>query len=683
MTRARFDRGVWHCRAEPGVSRPSRSRCQAQGAVSPSERARLAISWVEESMSATAQKMLLRRPSGSLLVALSLLGACDEAVDPAAQAVSVEITTSRDVLLGGDTLRFRAEARDAEGRTVVGAPLEWSVSDLALAAMVDPLAGVLVARNARGTAQVRVRVPSGATDSASLLVQPRPVALEVVTGDGQRGIMNRALPAPLVVVAVAEDAIGVAGVLIRFTADEDGGLFTPSIAVTDTAGRATAGWLLGEASTPHARAVTLIPESLAVAFTATVLIPGMWTWVSGDSMTGVPPVYGMQGVPDSANTPGSRGGAMHVIGSDGTLWLVAGFTQAGGFALRNDVWRLRDGLWTWIAGSNQPNPNSSFGTKGVASSANVPPGRANGAVWLDHSGHLWLYGGAGDDLWRYDGSAWTWIAGDSVPGQAPVYGQLGVAHAANTPGTRDFGVGPHWLDNEGRRWLYGAGAGNQGRSDLWRHDATGWVWVGGDSTKGQWPRHGQLGVPESGNTPGVRSGSGRWIAGGFLWLFAGGGLDRNAAETFALGDVWRFDGSRWAWMAGSQDGLSRGVYGLRGVFDMTSLIGSRTSPAVHRANGIVWVFGGSGIDGAGRTGTLNDLWQFDGTRWAWHAGRSELPPMTFVAPGSWGVRGVTDPSNTPNGRTGSALWETPDGTLWLYGGRSHVDLWRYDQTRLP
>ena len=45
-----------------------------------------------------------------------------------------------------------------------------------------------------------------------------------------------------------------------------------------------------------------------------------------------------------------------------------------------------------------------YGTQGVPSAANVPGGRYGSVSWIDSSGNLWLFGGAGrngplNDLW--------------------------------------------------------------------------------------------------------------------------------------------------------------------------------------------------------------------------------------------------------------------------------------------
>ena len=49
-----------------------------------------------------------------------------------------------------------------------------------------------------------------------------------------------------------------------------------------------------------------------------------WTWMSGANVTNQTGVYGIKGVPDAANVPGARRGAVSWIDSSGDLWLFGG-----------------------------------------------------------------------------------------------------------------------------------------------------------------------------------------------------------------------------------------------------------------------------------------------------------------------------------------------------------------------
>jgi len=626
--------------------------------------------------------MTLRR--WSLFLSLAL--ACGDPNDPAARAVSVEVLTATRSLLAGDTITLAAQARDAEGRGVPEVPFTWASGDPTRLVVVDATAGVITAVPARGTAYARVMLPSGAADSVAIRVQPRPVSVEVVSGDQQQGIMNNPLRDPVVVRAVADDGLGVEGVIVAFRPATGSGAPSDAQRASDSLGRARVQWTLGTDATQHLDAITLLPESLAVALSAVALVPGVWTWVGGDSTTGVLPRYGTRGVPDSNNTPGGRSGATFAVADDGTVWLFGGRIGA---AVRNDLWRLQDGVWTWIAGSDQPDPPGTFGVKGVPDPNSMPAGRLGGVGWVDDRGDLWLFGGnmaafehkRADDLWRFDGSQWTWMAGDSTANRAPSYGERGVAHQNNTPGARSE-MGASWTDAQGRRWLFGSDGTHAGRGDLWRHDDEGWSWVGGDTTLGRWPRFGELGMPAPENSPGTRGSAAAWTTTGSLWLLGGSGLNAAVVEV-TMGDLWRFNGSEWAWVGGSQNGRSAGTYGSQGAADFGNWIGARVGHASASSNEVAWVFGGIAFDANGSPGRMNDLWRFDGSRWTWFAGSKELPLGLSRMEGRWGMRGIGDPANAPSGRTRSVMWVDANGTLWLYGGEGHNDLWRYDLTRLP
>src|SRR5574341_498235 len=83
-------------------------------------------------------------------------------------------------------------------------------------------------------------------------------------------------------------------------------------------------------------------------------------------------------------------------------------------------------------------------------------------------------------------------------------------------------------------------------------------------------------------------------------------------------------------------------------------------------SGNLWLFGGEGVDSAGRWGDLNDLWKFDGTNWTWISGSD-----TIIYPfqgGVYGTKGTASPSNVPGGRFGAVSWIDGSGNFWLFGG---------------
>ncbi len=67
-----------------------------------------------------------------------------------------------------------------------------------------------------------------------------------------------------------------------------------------------------------------------------------WTFVSGSQTVDAEGVYGTEGVPSSANVPGSRNGAVSWSDSSGNLWLFSGYVYVGNYAaFFNDLWRYQ------------------------------------------------------------------------------------------------------------------------------------------------------------------------------------------------------------------------------------------------------------------------------------------------------------------------------------------------------
>ncbi len=182
----------------------------------------------------------------------------------------------------------------------------------------------------------------------------------------------------------------------------------------------------------------------------------------------------------------------------------------------------------WVSGSNTNNQPGVYGTQGVASGSNIPGARWGGASWIDASGNLWLFGGVGsdaggsnsrlNDLWRFDGTNWTWVSGSNTNNQPGVYGTQGVASGSNIPGAR-FG-GASWIDASGNLWLFGgvgsdAGGSNGRLNDLWRFDGANWTWVSGSNTNNQ---PGVYGTPGSLPTSSVPRWSSARTAAAASWV---------------------------------------------------------------------------------------------------------------------------------------------------------------------
>jgi len=388
--------------------------------------------------------------------------------------------------------------------------------------------------------------------------------------------------------------------------------------------------------------------------------------------------------------PSLAGVALDTVWAEGgtvdTLYIEATAAPAG------------SNVWTWAAGDSIRERTGVYGTQGVPTSTNQPGSRRYAGSWTDGT-NLFLFGGEGyssvagsagllNDVWRYDdGGEWTWLRGSSGLNQNGVYGTLGIASPANSPGGRQ-GAMLATDRNSGAVFLFGglgypASGTTTGRlNDLWAWTGADWVWIGGSQGLGEAGVYGTLGQPSPTNVPGARNDGQMWVDdSGDLWLFGGAGHDVNG-DIGQLNDLWRWDG-QWTWMGGSQTHSQQGVYGARGVAAPTNQPGARVySTSWVDVVGDFWVFGGTGWGpvGAGQ-GVLHDLWRFDGTNWTWMAGTGALDQQ-----GVYGAMGVPAPANVPGARDRPVSWVDASGDLWLFGGFGYAlsgqgtlnDLWRYD-----
>jgi hypothetical protein len=407
-----------------------------------------------------------------------------------------------------------------------------------------------------------------------------------------------------------------------------------------------------------------------------------WTWVSGSKLVNQPGSYSQQGSASSTNVPSARLGAVSWTDPSGNLWLYGGTAAPSGSVSLNlsDLWKFNDGQWTWISGSNATDQPVVYGTLGVPAPANTPGARSSAATWIDSSGDLWLFGGAGastspivlDDLWRYSNGEWTWIGGPQLqrttsanPG---VYGTKGVAAASNLPGGRSSAV--TWTDGSGNFWLFGGwGIDSVGfigdLNDLWEYSNGKWTWVSGSNLSEQLSVYGTLGVPAAANVPSGREGSVGWLDGsGNLWVF--GGLSTSSGAADLLNDLWRFSNSQWTWMSGSNQPNQQGVFGTQGTASSANAPGARSGAARWvDSSGSFWLFSGYSATASNNSNEPNDLWKYSNGQWTWVAGSSA------ISYGTYGTAGTASSANIPGSRNWSAAWTDHSGRFWLFGGRGY------------
>ena len=329
-----------------------------------------------------------------------------------------------------------------------------------------------------------------------------------------------------------------------------------------------------------------------------------------------------------------------------------------------------------MAGPNTGGGAPVFGTQGVPSVNNRPPGTYGPICWTDNTGLFWLYGGNSNyaDMWRFNPTTleWTWVKGTGVANVASVYGTQGIPALTNTPGSRSFN-GCTWVDQNNDLWLYGGivNGGGGDASDLWRYNiATNmWTFMSGYTTTNHLPVYGTQGVPAITNQPGSRREIGNsWVdATGKFWLY--GGL--YTSGTVVYNNLWNYDPSTnmWTWVWGSQTNNLAPVYGTQGVFSAATSPGGKFPYAMWMDNaGKMFMFGGGGQN----VSASSDFWQYDPVtnEWAWMIG------------GGAGIAGnqcQSDATFYPNSRyENRAAWKDAQDNFWMYGGYSiYGDMWVY------
>ncbi|MDH5716183.1 MAG: DUF4215 domain-containing protein [Spirochaetia bacterium] len=357
--------------------------------------------------------------------------------------------------------------------------------------------------------------------------------------------------------------------------------------------------------------------------------------------------------------------------------------------------------FTWISDADTVNQTGIYGIKGTASPSNIPGARRAYVSWIDSSDNFWLFGGYGNDsagtlgplndLWKFDGTNWTWISGSNIINQAGVYGTKGIAAATNIPGARYFSIS--WTDSSGNFWLFGGnGYDSTGTTagllnDLWKFDGTNWTWINGSNTINNTGVYGTKGTAAATNIPGARNNAAKWQdTSGNFWLFGGNGYDTGTTAGL-LNDLWKFDGTNWTWINGSNIINQTGIYGTKGTAAAANIPGARTgSGAWIDTSGNLWLFGGNGYDSTGTSGLINDLWKFDATNWTWINGSNTINNI-----GVYGTKGTAAAANIPGARSIPLTWINSSGIVYIFGGNGYDsisqtsnhklnDFWKFDGT---
>ncbi|GEM_PF-558954 len=427
---------------------------------------------------------------------------------------------------------------------------------------------------------------------------------------------------------------------------------------------------------------------------------GNWTWMGGSDIPDVNGSYGLQGIGDVTNIPGSRTNAVAWTDSSGAFWLHGGFGYAasGVDNYLNDLWRYDPGTgeWAWINGSTSTNQTGNYGTTGVPAASNMPGARYGAVSWVDNNNDFWMYGGYGyssnnndnhlADLWKYDLSTgnWTYVKGVSTGPAGAVFGTQGTPSTINRPGSIEDAAS--WSDGNGNLWMFGGdGAATFGYGKLncvWRYNISTniWTWMKGSNLPDQTGDFGNLFAFNASNNPGGRTLSAGVVTSDGEWITIGG-FGFGTGDEGYLTDVWEYDPSlnQWSWRSGStlQDG--QGSYNI--IEEQRP--GSREGAATWRdANGDLWMFGGYGYSTLENNQNLNDLWKYSPSTREW----TFIRGWTFGNQKTIFTHAQSVDEVTPGARRQAQSWVGPNGNFWLFGGTGASesnggllnDLWMYD-----
>jgi PKD repeat protein len=177
-----------------------------------------------------------------------------------------------------------------------------------------------------------------------------------------------------------------------------------------------------------------------------------WTWMKGDTIDGTPPTYGQKGIPDTANSPGSRWSFCKWTDDNGVFWLFGGNQFSGGYNL-NDTWKYIKSSNSWVWMNGRPNTPNGFATGTcIEDTLNLPREQAeNKLSWKDNCGNFWTLCDY-NQVWKFNPSTSKWVLteGNYMFTSTVNYGIKGVSDPSNHPFFCPGSEG--WTDNNGNFW---------------------------------------------------------------------------------------------------------------------------------------------------------------------------------------------------------------------------------------
>jgi len=461
-------------------------------------------------------------------------------------------------------------------------------------------------------------------------------------------------------------------------------------------------------------------------------------------------VYGTLQMAGAASAPGSREGAVNWTDSKGNLWLFGGWgiDSNGNVGFLGDLWQLSasSGQWIWMNGSSTLDcaylycgELGTYGTQHTPALGNTPSGREFATSWTDSSGNFWLLGGEGinvtgtladlQDLWEFEPntSGQLVTATPTFSPNAGTYTSLQTLTIEDTtPGATIFYVingnlpaseytGPIPLTSSETVEAI-SGAAGYANSDIATASYTLHVSPAAapvfSVASGSYSSPQTVSITDTthgaaiyyttdGTAPTTSSAlySGPITVSSSETVLAvavanGDLLSKIASAVYTIGPDSTL--GQWTWVGGSSQANQSGVYGTLRTPASGSIPGARYGATSWTdSKGNFWVFGGGGLDSAGNSGYLNDLWEFNPSTklWTWMGGSKTVNCSYSIcsAPaGVYGTEGVFAAGNMPGGRALATNWMDATGHVWLFGGygideagleEGLNDLWEFDPTK--
>ncbi|USN96635.1 MAG: hypothetical protein H6797_00315 [Candidatus Nomurabacteria bacterium] len=283
--------------------------------------------------------------------------------------------------------------------------------------------------------------------------------------------------------------------------------------------------------------------------------------------------------------------------------LIVGLgNTASGSTADGEVWEWDGSSWTKIGGN------------GVNSSWQASSHYGEVDSMASYNGYLYAGLGAGSrdgEVWRWDGSTWTQIGGDSLNGGWTTYAE-NVYSLAVYDGKLIAGLGR-----------------SNGDGEVWQWDGSGWTKIGGDSTNGSWDSSTYQDV-ESLMPYGDK-------------LYAGMGYATGSAT------LWQYDGSTWTEVGGDD------------------INGSWTTGTYERVKTIA-VYNGDIYAGLGNSTGDGEVWRLSDGTWSKIGGNSINSGWTN------GVEEI-ESFSPYKGKlyAGTGLSTNVDALVWSWGNNAYLE----------